>query len=81
MKVLKTLTAAPAIEEPGVITGTRAQLHHEVSAGVFVHISLTPSHLAITHSDQQFAVPIESLLSLVRSQSPGFAVVKPTVAK
>ena len=81
MKVIQQLNSSPAVEVPGVITGTKAQLHHEASPGVFVHISLTPDQLAFTHSDQQVAISIDALLAAVRQQAPGFAVVQPKSAK
>ena len=81
MKVIQQLSSGPAVELPGAITGTKAQLHHEASPGVFVHVSLTPGHLAFTHSDQQVAISMDALLAAVREQAPGFAIVQPQSAR
>lgn len=73
MKTITKIESTTVEELPRNVTGTRAQLHHEPSPGLFVHVSLTPDLLAFTCGDQQVAFTIAGLLDHVRTLQPGFA--------
>lgn len=77
MKTITKIESTKVEELPRNVTGTRAQLHHEPSPGLFVHVSLTPELLAFTCGDQQVAFTIAALLDHVRTLQPGFAQPAP----
>ena len=78
MRIIKKIDPTLRVELAPKVTGTRAQLHHEASPGLFVHVSLMPDLLAFTCGDQQVAFTIADLLDHVRTVQPGFAAPSAT---
>lgn len=54
-------------EEP---RGTVAALHHELSTGVFVHISLGAAGVLFRQGPHKCAIPLNALIALVRQHNP-----------